>query len=419
MKKAVKIARFEFVEKARTKAFIVFVMLFPIVIGLVSIGPVILLKQEPQSKPIPIGILDLTESFNGEIIRSLGSYKASDGKGKYIILDLFKSEQSNDSKISQAYKSVETGLVKASLLLEYSHGKLKGTLRHSPSLNSNEIYSLEKILSDILLKQKLSDIAADKIAADKDVTGALIDGIGLDAVQVIKSNNDNPFEEVMVFLPALVSILLLFMLILFSGGQLIRSTIEEKSSRIMEILLSSCSSKEILMGKVLGLGALGLFQILVWSLLAFGLLALGIIPNELFSNAGLTALYFILGYLLYTSIFVGAGSIVNNEQEAQHFTNYISLIMTLPLIISLKVIENPDLIYIKILSFIPLTSPPVMILRLKIQTPPVWEIFLTVFILLISIYVSIFLSSKIFKIGILSYGRLPKYRELLSWIKEK
>ncbi|MDP4175201.1 MAG: ABC transporter permease, partial [Bacteroidota bacterium] len=110
---------------------------------------------------------------------------------------------------------------------------------------------------------------------------------------------------------------------------------------------------------------------------------------------------------------------VNNEQEAQHFTNYISLIMTLPLIISLKVIENPDLIYIKILSFIPLTSPPVMILRLKIQTPPAWEIILTVFILLISIYVSIFLSSKIFKIGILSYGKLPKYRELLSWIKEK
>ncbi|MDP4175524.1 MAG: ABC transporter permease, partial [Bacteroidota bacterium] len=357
MKKAIKIARFEFVEKVRTKAFIVFVILFPIVIGLVSIGPVILLKQEPQSKPIPIGILDLTESFKGEIIMSLDNYKSSDGKGKYIILDLFKSEQSNDSKIFQAYKSVETGLVKASLLLEYSHGKLKATLRHSPSLNSNEIYSLEKILSDILLKQKLSDIVADKIAVDKNVTGALIDGIGLDdAVKVIKGNNDNPFEEVMVFLPALVSILLLFMLILFSGGQLIRSTIEEKSSRIMEILLSSCSSKEILMGKVLGLGALGLFQILVWALLAFGLLALGIIPNELFSNAGLTALYFILGYLLYASIFVGAGSIVNNEQEAQHFTNYISLIMTLPLIISLKVIENPDLIYIKILSFIPLTS---------------------------------------------------------------
>ncbi|MDP4192245.1 MAG: hypothetical protein Q8858_11810, partial [Bacteroidota bacterium] len=140
MKKAIKIARFEFVEKVRTKAFIVFVILFPIVIGLVSIGPVILLKQEPQSKPIPIGILDLTESFKGEIIMSLDNYKSSDGKGKYIILDLFKSEQSNDSKIFQAYKSVETGLVKASLLLEYSHGKLKATLRHSPSLNSNEIY---------------------------------------------------------------------------------------------------------------------------------------------------------------------------------------------------------------------------------------------------------------------------------------
>jgi ABC-2 type transport system permease protein len=414
MKKAIKIARFEFVEKVRTKAFIVFVLLFPIVIGLVSVGPVILLKQEPQRRPIPIGILDLTESFKAEIIRSLENNKTSDGKGKYIILDLFKSDQPNDSKIFQAYKSVETGLVKASLLLEYSHGKLKATLRHSPQLSSDEIYSLEKILSDILLKQKLSDIAADK-----GVTGALIDGIGLGAVQVIKSNNNNPFEEVMVFLPALVSILLLFMLILFSGGQLIRSTIEEKSSRIMEILLSSCSSKEILMGKVLGLGALGLFQILVWSLLDFGLIAMGIIPNELFSNSGLTVLYFTLGYLLYASIFVGAGSIVNNEQEAQHFTNYISLIMTVPLIISLKVIENPELIYIKILSFIPLTSPPVMILRLKSQSPPFWEIILTVFILLISIYVSIFLSSKIFKIGILSYGKLPKYREILSWIKEK
>lgn len=207
-----------------------------------------------------------------------------------------------------------------------------------------------------------------------------------------------------VFLPAVVAVLFLFMLILFSGGELVRSILEEKTSRIMEVLLSSCTPQELLMGKVIGLGVSGLIQISSWCLFAWLLVSSGIVKSEMFSNSLLSAVYFITGYLFYTSIFIGAGAVVNSEQQAQNFTNILSIFMVLPLVISLKVIENPGLPLFRFFSWFPLTSPPVMLLRLKVQSPPPWEILATIIIMLLSVILVVNLSARLFSAGILLTG---------------
>jgi ABC-2 type transport system permease protein len=213
--------------------------------------------------------------------------------------------------------------------------------------------------------------------------------------------------------------MLLMMMILSTGGMLVRSLLEEKSNRLIEILVSSCSKKELLAGKVIALSGLGFTQILIWGILALVTARTALIPMEAFDNIFPMLGFFILGYVFYVSIFVGIGSIVSTEQEAQQITSYISIMLILPTIFAVSAIQNPGSTIIKILSFIPFTSASIMMLRLKIETIPVGEILSAVLIMLISIYLTITFSSKLFKIGILSYGKRPALKELIRWMREK
>jgi ABC-2 type transport system permease protein len=175
----------------------------------------------------------------------------------------------------------------------------------------------------------------------------------------------------------------------------------------------------LLSGKVLGLSTLGLTQIFIWAIIGLSLAGFAVVPLEAFNNVLLILIYFILGFIFYTTLFVGVGSIVTTEQEAQQITTYLSLLLVLPIVFVLPALENPDAFYIKILSYIPLTLPSFMMLRLNISPVPIWEILSTILIMIISIYLMIDLSGKIFRIGILSYGKRPTLKELSQWLKEK
>ena len=207
------------------------------------------------------------------------------------------------------------------------------------------------------------------------------------------------------------------MMIIFSGGMLVRGILEEKSNRIIEVILSSATAKELLTGKILGLGFLGIFQLIVWVIL--GKLIAGNVIAELNLDSALILklIYFTLGYYLYAAIFVGIGSAVSSEQEAQQLTTYISITLILPIVTSLQIIQQPASLLAQILSYFPLTASPVMLLRINIYSPPVWEIVSTLLILVLSTLFVILISSKIFKFGILSYGKRPSLKELINWMK--
>jgi ABC-2 type transport system permease protein len=220
------------------------------------------------------------------------------------------------------------------------------------------------------------------------------------------------------FFLSIVLILLLMMMVVYSGQMLVRSMIEEKSSRLIEMLVSSSTPDEILAGKILGLGSLGMTQILIWSMIGIALVGSAVIPVNAFKNILPMLIYFILGFLFYTTLFVGIGSAVNTEQEAQQITTYLSLILMLPVIIAMPAIQNPDFIVTRIFSYFPLTIPTVMLLRLSVHDVNGYEVLMSALILALSIILAIKISARIFRIGILSYGNKLSFKEILSWIKE-
>ena len=249
--------------------------------------------------------------------------------------------------------------------------------------------------------------------------------------------------------------MLLYIFIFAYGSMIMMSVIEEKTNRIIEIVISSVKPFELMTGKIIGTSLAGLTQFIVWGVLffvfstivssLFGITSIpgnpsdaqvmlsasegsGISSDSLeiisaFINLPLTnilvafVLYFLGGYLLYASIFAAIGAAVDNQTDAQQFLMPITIILIVALYVGiLTVPEDPNGIVAQIFSFIPLTSPVVMMMRIPYGVP-VFEQIISVLILFLSVILIIWIAAKIYRIGILMYGKKPSYKELMKWLK--
>jgi len=219
---------------------------------------------------------------------------------------------------------------------------------------------------------------------------------------------------------------LLFMISLFSAsGFLLQGVSEEKENRLIEILLSSVSARQLLSGKVIGLGAAGLMQIVIWLLAAVVLAAIAssfiASLGELTIPIGLIVfgiVYFILGYLLFAIVMAGLGSIGSTARESSQWTMIVVMPSVIPLMLISLFITNPDHVVFTILTLFPPTAAITAVMRLSIGALPVWELLLSIAILTASILVAMWLAARVFRTFLLMYGKRPSFREIRRYIRE-
>ncbi len=240
-----------------------------------------------------------------------------------------------------------------------------------------------------------------------------------------ESEAKGPFAYIShLVIPYVLSILLI-MTIFISSSYLLRGVSEEKTNRIMEILLSSVTADELLAGKVLGLGALGLTQIVVWVLAGFvlsggaaGLLGL-IIP--LFDEPGiflLAILYYLLGFLMYAVLMGSVGALGSDMQEAQQLSAIFSMLAAIPLMFAGVLFANPESPLFRAISWFPLTAPTAMMLRLPLTEVPLVDIVGSLVIILITIPFVLWLGARLFRLGTLMYGKRPSIREIWQLLRK-
>jgi ABC-2 type transport system permease protein len=232
----------------------------------------------------------------------------------------------------------------------------------------------------------------------------------------------NPFLQ--FFLPYIFAILLMFS-IFFASGYLLQSISEEKENRLMEVLLSSVSARQLLVGKVLGLGAAGLAQIVLW-VISFWVLvdvALAKIPG--LSAASLTPsllvlalVYYVLGYLLFAVIMAVVGSIGTTARESQSWSSIVALTATLPMFFLNVIIENPNHAISVVFTLIPTTSSVTAMMRLPTEGIPAWQLVLSLTLLIAAIFFCMWAGAKIFRACLLMYGKRPSLREITRYIRE-
>ncbi len=281
------------------------------------------------------------------------------------------------------------------------------------SINS----ALRKIATRKLLEKE--NFPEDKI-------DELTKGVKISTIKIEKGK-EKKSSFIGEYLLAVVLVVLIFMVILVYGQTVMRSIVEEKNVRVTEVLLSSVDSFTLFLGKITGIGTAGLLQVIIWAIMFFGgyIYFISFLPAE-FKGSSVSAMayiafaiFFILGYFLYSTLFAIAGAVSNTDQEAQQFLQPIMILLILPYLISFSSIQNPDNAIVVALSFFPFFTPMLMFVRVAFSSVPIYQFAISIILMILTIIGMIFIAAKIFRIGILSYGKKPDLRQILLWLKEK
>jgi ABC-2 type transport system permease protein len=262
----------------------------------------------------------------------------------------------------------------------------------------------------------LSAAEIDQLVADTDV----------EAVQVSKGGEQKKGGSANLFL-ALVFGFLLTMPSFVYGMDVMRGIIQEKSDRVVEVLVSSVTPRQLLSGKILGIAAVGLTQVTVWLLMLAAVAGFG---AAVATQAGIDisqflkpslfiyfVVFFVLAYLTNVCVYAVAGSACNSDREAQQLIGPIAMVMMLPLFLLGPLITNPDSPFFVTLSMVPIFGPVTMFVRTLVTDPPMTQVFTSLAVSVVTVVVFLWATAKIFRVGILSYGKRPTIPELLRWIK--
>lgn len=426
----------EYLNKIRNKSFIVMTFLSPmIMIALVAV--VAYLSQINNDKKRIISILDET-GVVGE------SFENTENT-TYVLLN--NTELETAKILVKAKEDFGLLYIKKSSDTLHLVETVNFYSDESPSVSmiSNLERKVEKRLSDIKLQNDGVDI--EHIRASKTTVNIAQETFGGDKTSKIDSYLKLAFGGAAGYL--------LFMFIIIYGNMIMRSVIEEKTSRIIEVIISSVKPIQLMMGKIIGTSLAGVTQFLIWIVLGGVLLFVvsGIFGIDLgqiqspqqdiinqamatsdaqhvaqdliagFLNLPILNLciaflfFFIGGYLLYSSLYAAIGAAVDNETDTQQFMMPIIMPLILAVYVGVfTVIEDPHGTVSTIFSYIPLTSPVVMLMRIPFGVP-IWQQLLSFGILLLTFIFTVWFAAKIYRVGILMYGKKPSYKELFKWLK--
>lgn len=407
------IAWWEFIQKAKTKAFLVSVIMSPVFMVIFSVLPVLLATSTTEEVKTLL-ILDEHQTFGNRIAKSIDTIHYSNG-------DLmFKSKviqvQSLDSIIKKKYQSeILQGTYAAMLCIPSTIYEKKEVEYHGQHVsNARELEYLERVVFSTI-----EDSLLRKYSIQKENYTIIQNAVNVKTIKLQQDGTSDDSSFLSEFAGVYGTILIILIMVSFSGQQLIRSLLDEKTNRIIEILLSSVTPLELMSGKLIGLGALGLTQALFWLLFAYIGTTFSQANITVFSSIHLIFIYAMLGYLLFASIMIGLGSLATTEQEAQTMTGYITMLTSLPFVLMFVIVENPSGTISTVCSYIPFLTPSVMSARIALQMPHWSEILITILLLIISIIGSLWISAKLFTVGMLTYGKRISLKQASTIVIQK
>lgn len=319
--------------------------------------------------------------------------------------------QQVQSKAIDGFLAVETlpgGLPKASYTAQ-SSGDFITNDRLKDALNSG------------MVTERLSASGTNPADAQ-----ALVKGISIQTFQVKKDGSVVKSNAQASFWKGYVMALLLSMTTMIYGLNVARSIIQEKTSRIFEVMLATVKPSDMLAGKLIGVGAVGLTQIVIWLLAATAIMitpfAAAMLAGEYaihfsWAEGILFPVYFLLGYLLYSSLFAGLAATCETEQELQMYMPLAAAPTWLSFALIILIINDSNSIWSILASLFPPTAPIITFLRMASETPPVWQFAVSIGLMVVSIWATLWFSSRLYRVGILMYGKRATLPELIRWLR--
>jgi len=430
----------EYKQIVSKKSFVISTILTPVMMAGFIFLPILLTKVGREEKTIVI------EDYSGIVKQRFEENVKADKKVETELKLKFQTESAVPGKSGEQnilVKEYEKNLAAK------KPGQLEILKEYKQKILDKEIDGLVLIPEDVLKTRRIffcalniSDFetnkyitsAVQKILSEKMLTEQDIDiKVVKEAIRdvdlgtfKVKKEGTSKASSGMEYMMSILMLSILFTVIMAYGQLIMRGVIEEKNNRIVEVLISSTRTQTLFYGKIIGIGLAGLTQVGIWIGLAVGVMgrvALGV-DNPLVNFLTLElavyfVIFFIIGYFMFSILFSIVGASVNTDEEAQQFAAPITYLLLIPFIIGIMVTQNPNTPLVIIASLFPLFTPTLMFMRISVAVPAFAQIALSIVLSILFTMFLAWLGAKIFRVGILMYGKKPKIKEIMKWIKYK
>lgn len=406
------IVKREYVERVKSKAFVFMTLLVPGVM-IIAFGAALITAQHAGANQ-HIAIASNNAALAQDVREALEGNRTAPIQADVVAP---ATQQQRDELLQQVNNKTLDGYI---WLASGSKGAPEVQYDARSSADLFVKTRIQDAVTQALMRSQLQARGLPPSDVERMLAGVTVESKQVKDGKLVSSDSEKSFfvGYVMVFL--------LYFAVTYYAMNVARSVIQEKTSRIFEVMLATVKPAEMMTGKMVGVGAAGLTQILIWIALAVvgslaTVLAHGAVPAL---HLGITwvqvagfCVYFLLGFAFYSAAAAAAGACFNAESEVQQ----LSFVLVMPMFVALMsyayILSSPNAAYSVFLSMFPPTAPLAMLLRMMSQMPPLWEIGMSILLMLAAIYATLWIAGRIYRVGILMYGKRPTLPELLRWLR--
>lgn len=421
MRKILRVAQREYRETVRTWTFILGLVLLPMVLGgLILFGDRLGPDRNAPRGPIRVGVTSPSGELFGKIQTAFDEYNKLHPQAPVTLAAVNTDEGSAQERGKEELRQAR---LDAYVVLD---GDLEGTdgtvhfYTYKPkSSQIDALFMVEGLIRDAVVSRRYETRGLDR-AVLKAISNVSIQRVELGEEQGQEQVQGEGQQVARMMVP-FAFMYLIFIGIVGTGQQLISSIIEEKNSRIIEVLLSVVSPFDLMAGKIVGLAAVGCTTVGLWGVAGYAAAMWhGIKIDVGVSLIVCSLIYYILGFILFSAVLAGVGSVCNTIKETQSLLMPVMLVFVVPVVVGIKLVQDPNGELARVLSYVPPMAPMVMVLRLS-SGSDIWagEVTLSILALAAGALATVWVAAKVFRTGILMYGKRPAVHEILHWLKEK
>ena len=421
MRKVWLVVKREYLVRIRTKGFIFTTIGLPVLSAGLLIFTMMMATRE-SDHTLKIALLD-DASFS-KIIAAGFTEKLKNGQPLFQLVQTLDQPQSDQRARDELADQVRRGLLDGYLVVP--KGVLEGKAVEFHTRNTSDfqaVSSIRRAVDHAVISRRLSTrgIQIDNLSE-------LVRGADFTLVKVGKGGESE--EKGQTFFMAFAVVMVLYITLIVYGVATMRSVLEEKTTRVVEILASSARPFQLLAGKILGVAGVGFTQYLIWTLTGVLISTYGAAAMAAFRPGAsvpqfhmplslliYAVLFFLAGYFLYASLYAAVGAMVSSDEEAQQVQLPVTLLVVAAFLLYPAVMRDPASRLSVVVSLIPFLSPILMTFRIALQTPPFWQIALSLALSIATTIGVVYVAAKIYRVGILMYGKRPSLVELLRWLK--